>query len=96
MFACTALTQDIDLRVGAAGILRLKWLPVLYGVGIEVLQLTGFTDGHADPLDVGAALIGWCTGLAYLRAMNFIAAERRWAAYATAVCFALLWLGDQV
>jgi hypothetical protein len=57
-FIVTTLVRGWNLRLGSGRALRLAWWGPFLNAGLEAAQWMGWTDGHADKMDVIAGFAG--------------------------------------
>ena len=58
-FVVTSLVGGWKVSVDGRIIVQLVWLAPLFNACWEFIQWIGWTDGHADLMDVVAGLVGW-------------------------------------
>jgi hypothetical protein len=58
-FIVISLFGGWKIRIGGCRMLPLAWLSPVINACWEIIQCIGWTDGHADSLDVVAGLVGW-------------------------------------
>jgi uncharacterized membrane protein len=61
VFCITLTSKDFYLKIGRATI-HLAILPLIFVIGLEILQLFHITNGTFDFLDILTALLSWMVG----------------------------------
>lgn len=65
VFCITLTSKPYYLRVGRLQF-NLMYLPLVFSVGLELLQLVHITNGRFDWLDIASAILFWATGMLVL------------------------------
>ncbi len=94
----TCLLGGWKIRLGRTHVLQLAWLCPLFNTCWESIQWIGWTDGHADWLDVLAGFVGWSVArLLFLRSArpaDEIPALWNWRVGVVVTGFACIGLAD--
>lgn len=62
IFCVTLTSKPFYIRVNQSFI-KCTYFPILYAVGLEILQLFHFVNGQFDFVDIGVSLVCWLLGI---------------------------------
>lgn len=89
LYSTTLLSKNVSCKIFKCRV-PLVSIPIIYGIGLEFLQLFHITDGTFDYADIGSMAVAWLLALGFNRDESAIASDWRLPLPALCVAFSYM------